>query len=83
MTYHYILNRYIEILKEHKPTIEWNHEYKECFIEIKGNQGSVAAQVTYPCLKFIQSRLEMFSEYGVGAFIWDGGQGLEYFYELL
>lgn len=74
-------HEFIEILNKHKPKFTWNFKFAEHIGEYttKGTKHVVY----FPSLKSIQSRLHAAMELGVGISIWEIGQGLDYFYDLL
>lgn len=57
--------------------LRWNEEYAECMITSGG------AYYFYPCLNFVRERLRVIAEGGMGAFVWEAGQGMKQFYEVL
>jgi len=75
-------HEYLKLLESHKDQkIIWNemtHEHSLVYLE-KGNQ----IVVTYPSLLFIDERLQVAKEQKVSISIWEIGQGLDYFYDLL
>ena len=71
--------QFIELLKHHEPELIWDDDNGEHYFEY-GQGGNM---VYYPTLYSIQQRLEMMTEKGCGLMIWEIGQGLDYFYDLL
>lgn len=82
-----ILGRdFVQILKEHNSQkqlkFKWDDSSKEHFIELKN--GNKRHTIFYPSLNSIQARLLLAKELNLGGVsIWEIGQGLDYFYDLL
>merc|ERR1712088_697522 len=82
-----ILGRdFVQLLKGHSSPkqvqFKWDDSSKEHFIEFKS--GNKRHTIFYPSLNSIQSRLLLAKEMGLGGVaIWEIGQGLDYFYDLL
>ncbi|CAI5743257.1 unnamed protein product [Peronospora destructor] len=74
---------YIESLKVNDVAkIRWDAAAHECQHTYTAETGSRHV-VFYPCLQFLQDRLKLYKAYGVGVAIWELGQGLDFFYDLL
>nr|BAJ99671.1 predicted protein [Hordeum vulgare subsp. vulgare] len=76
-------NTYLGLLKEHKPKFKWDGVASEHYFTYKEKGTSSEHTVYYPTLKFVHERLKSIEELGVGLAIWEIGQGLDYFYDLL
>ena len=73
--------QYLDLVEQHKPTLFWDKKAKEHVFEY--NIGREAHEVYYPTQESIQKRLDLAHKYGLGISIWELGQGLDYFYDLL
>jgi chitinase domain-containing protein 1 len=69
----------IELLQNEQVNIVFNDESKEHEFHLKSKQ----TIVYYPTLESIQYRIKLAEELGTGLSIWELGQGLDYFYDLL
>lgn len=72
---------YLSLLRTHKPKLFWDEQNMEHYFDYEERLNR--HRVFYPSLKSISLRLEEAQAWGVGLSIWEIGQGLEYFFDLL
>ncbi|EDO34020.1 predicted protein, partial [Nematostella vectensis] len=76
------LSRYLELLEKNKDgKLTWEKTSAEHLMKFSSAGGD--HMVWYPTLKSIQARLDLARDLGVSIAIWEIGQGLDYFYDLL
>ncbi|XP_074279684.1 uncharacterized protein LOC141604981 [Silene latifolia] len=73
---------YLSLLDRYKPKIEWQDEIAEHFFLYSDDQNRQHA-VFYPTPMSISKRLEEAHSWGTGISIWEIGQGLDFFFDLL
>ncbi|CAM8987498.1 unnamed protein product [Rhodiola kirilowii] len=73
---------YLHLLEQQKPALQWEKKSAEHFF-IYSDINGVSHAVFYPSLKSLSVRLEEARLWGVGISIWEIGQGLDYFLDLL
>ncbi|KAF2351959.1 Glycoside hydrolase family 18 catalytic domain [Trinorchestia longiramus] len=78
---HVLGSQVIQILSDHKPKIKYDDHSVEHFFEYKTQSGR--RTVFYPSLHSVQQRMELATELGTGVSLWEIGQGLDYFYDLM
>ncbi|RWW88366.1 hypothetical protein BHE74_00002759 [Ensete ventricosum] len=72
---------YISLLEKHRPVIHWDNTSAEHFFIYSHNNARHA--VFYPSLLSLSMRLDEAQVWGAGLSIWEIGQGLDYFFDLL
>ncbi|GAB4861614.1 hypothetical protein Ancab_036865 [Ancistrocladus abbreviatus] len=73
---------YLYLLKQHIPSIRWEKKSAEHYFLYTDNMQQQHA-VFYPSLMSISTRLDEVHSWGAGISIWEIGQGLDYFFDLL
>ncbi|XP_022147311.1 chitinase domain-containing protein 1 [Momordica charantia] len=73
---------YVSLLEKYKPMVQWEKNSAEHYFLYEDDNHKRHA-VFYPSLKSIFTRLEEARSLGTGISIWEIGQGLDYFFDLL
>lgn len=73
---------YLALLEKHRPALEWDKNSGEHLFFYTADK-DIKHVVFYPSLKSISLRLEEARSWGCGISIWEIGQGLDYFFDLL
>ncbi|GFP95120.1 chitinase domain-containing protein 1 [Phtheirospermum japonicum] len=73
---------YLSLLEQHRPQLHWEKNSAEHFFLYTDNQ-NVEHVVFYPSLMSIAMRLKEAISWEAGISIWEIGQGLEYFVDIL
>lgn len=77
-----VRREYLSLLEQHKPQLHWEKNSMEHYFLYVDNQ-DIKHVVFYPSLMSIVVRLEEALSWGAGISIWEIGQGLEYFFDIL
>ncbi len=78
-----ILGRdFVQLLQDKPQPFHWDREIQEHMIQFPGKKDDLSV-VFYPTLHSIDARLQLAIRLDVGVAIWELGQGLDYFYDLL
>ncbi|PIN13887.1 putative member of glycosyl hydrolase family 18 [Handroanthus impetiginosus] len=73
---------YLSLLEKHKPQLHWERNSAEHFFLYIDDQ-NIKHVVFYPSLMSIAARLQEALFWKAGISIWEIGQGLEYFFDIL
>ena len=73
---------YLSLLDQYKPAIKWQKNFAEHFF-LYTDDRHLQHAVFYPTLMSISQRMEEARSWGAGISIWEIGQGLDCFFDLL
>lgn len=72
-------NDYLDMINDYKPTLEWQEKYHEHSFKLP----RTSQEVYYPTQTMLALRLEAAARLSLGVGIWELGQGLDLFFDLL
>ncbi|KAG2494753.1 hypothetical protein HYH03_006998 [Edaphochlamys debaryana] len=73
---------FLKLLQQHQPALEWQEEAEEHMFEYVDKDG-FSHTVFYPTPRSLEARLQAAQTANVGLSIWELGQGMERFFDLL
>lgn len=73
---------YLSLLEKHRPVLQWEKNSGE-HLFFYSDDDNIKHAVFYPSLLSISMRLEEARSWGCGISIWEIGQGLDYFFDLM
>jgi len=70
---------------EANPDVSFDYDPKteEHHVVVRRKEDGKRETIYYPTLQFLKARMDLAKELGLGLSIWEIGQGLDYFYDLL
>lgn len=74
-------DKFIELVQSMKGKMKLDKEASENYVEVRTKQGRHT--IYFPTLWSIKMRLDLAEQLGIGVAMWELGQGLDYFYDLL
>ncbi|GFR53271.1 hypothetical protein Agub_g16062, partial [Astrephomene gubernaculifera] len=72
----------VPLLQKHQPELRWDEGVEEHTFQYQDKEGHVH-HVWYPTPRSLEARLQVARDAGVGISVWELGQGLERFFDLL
>ena len=72
---------FVHLLEKYKPSLQWDEKSLEHFF-IYSHEG-VRHAVFFPTLMSLSVRLDEARNWGTGLTIWEIGQGLDFFFDVL
>ena len=73
-------HEYLKLLDDHRPKLHWDPRAAEHYFDW---QGTKSHKVFFPTLLSLAMRLGEAEAWDIGISIWELGQGLDYWYDLL